>query len=46
MKINIDSHSLNFYSDCLKPNNCKKYLNMKADVLLGLQWGDEGKVKL
>ena len=24
MKINIDSHSLNFYSDCLKPNNCNK----------------------
>ena len=24
MKINIDSHSLNFYSDCLKPNSCKK----------------------
>ena len=24
MKINIDSHSLNFYSDCLKPNSCNK----------------------
>ena len=47
MNININRHSLNFYSDCLKSNNCKKYLNiMKTDVLLGLQWGDEGKGKI
>ena len=24
MNININRHSLNFYSDCLKTNNCKK----------------------